>query len=235
MSFSGHSMHLLKPVPYKFWLILLSCFLFAGCLSGKRPPVRLSPKLDKRVFQITPLPITVGLYIEPHLRNYVQEAPLKQYEAGTPTYAFPNFVFPIGEPLSSKIEEMSKIVFKQVIVIDNVQSKETLDGILSVNLKDSEIELYVEPSVWRAIGRHNLSVTASFLDPKLNKIWESEVAVEGKGLDFITSQVEQEWWITTGPKFGPAVEDAIQKLTYELAQKITASKEISDYIYKEKQ
>lgn len=228
-------MYLFKPVPYKFWSILLSFFLFAGCLSGKRPSVKLSPKLDKRVYQITLLPATVGLYIEPYLRNYVQEAPLKQYEAGTPTYVFPNFVFPIGKPLSSKIEEMSRIIFKKVIVIDNLQNKEILDGILAVSLKNSDIEIYVETSVWRAIGRHKLSVTASFLDQKLNKIWESEVAVEGKGLDFITSKVEQEWWITTGPKFGPAVDDAIQKLTYELAQKIITSREISDYIRKEKQ
>ena len=77
----------------------------------------------------------------------------------------------------------------------------------------------MEISVWRAIGRHNLSITASFLDPKLNTVWNSEIAVEGKGLDFITSRVEHEWWITTGPKFGPAVDDAVQKLTYELAQK----------------
>jgi len=200
----------------------------------------LSPQLDKRVYQITPLPITVGLYIEPNLRTYVQEAPLKQYEAGTPIYVFPNFVFPIGEPLSSKIEEMSKIIFKKVILIDNLQNKEyldkeALDGILAVSLKNSDIEIYVETSVWRAIGRHNLSIVSSFLDPKHNKVWESEVAVEGKGLDFVTSKVEQEWWITAGPKFGPAVDDAIQKLTYELSQKIITSKEISDYIYKEKQ
>jgi hypothetical protein len=199
----------------------------------------ISPELDKKVYRITPLPITVGLYIEPNLRSYVQEAPLKQYEAGTPIYVFPNFVFPFGEPLSSKIEEMSKIVFKKVILIDNLQdkeylNKEALDGILTVRLKNSDIEIYVEVSVWRAIGRHNLSITTSFLDPKLNKVWESDVAVEGKGLDFITSHVEQEWWITSGPKFGPAVDDAIQKITYELAQKIIASKEISDYIHKEK-
>ncbi len=228
-------MYLFKPVSYKFWSILLSFFLFAGCLSGKRPPVRLSPELDKRLYQITLLPVTVGLYIEPRLRDYVQEAPLQQYEAGTPTYVFPDFVFPIGKPLSLKIEEMSNIVFNKVIVIDTLQKKEILDGILAVRLKNSDIEIYVETSVWRAIGRHKLSVTASFLDPELNIIWESEVAVEGKGLDFITSRVEQEWWVTVGPKFGPAVDDAIQKLTYELAQKIITSKEISDYIHKEKQ
>lgn len=232
-------MRFIKPVSCKYCLVLLSFLLLVGCLSGKRPPVRLSPKLDKRLHQITPLPITVGLYIDPNLRSYVQEAPLKQYEAGTPIYVFPNFVFPIGKPLSSKIEEMSKMVFNKVILIHDLKNqeylnKEALDGILSVNLKDSEIDIYVEVSVWRAIGRHNLSIMASFLDSKLDKIWESEVAVEGKGLDFITSKVEQEWWITTGPKFGPAVDDSIQKITYELAQKITTSKEISDYIHREK-
>ncbi|MCR4322204.1 MAG: hypothetical protein NUV74_17940 [Candidatus Brocadiaceae bacterium] len=199
-----------------------------GCLSGTRPDVRLSPKLDKRLYQIIPLPLTVGIYIEPTLRNYVQEAPLKQDEAGTPYYVFPNFVFPIGETLSSKIEEMSGILFKKAILIDSLQNKEALDGILTISLKNSEIELHMEISVWRAIGRHNLSITASFLDPKLNTVWNSEIAVEGKGLDFVTSQVEHEWWITTGPKFGPAVDDAIEKLTYELAQKLIASKEISE-------
>ena len=233
-------MRFLKFAKYKYLLFLFSPILLVGCLSGTRPPVSLSPEIDKRLHEITPLPITVGLYIEPDLRNYVQEAPLKQYEAGTPTYVFPNFVFPFGEPLSSKIGEMSKIVFKKVILIDNLQhkeyaNKEVLDGILAVSLKNSEIELQVEVSVWRAIGRHNLSIMASFLDPQQNKVWESEVTVEGKGLDFITSGVEREWWITSGPKFGPAVDDSIQKVTYELAQKLITSKEIADYIQKIKQ
>ena len=234
-------MHFIKSSLFKYILFLPFLIIMAGCLSGKRPPVLISPELDKRVHQIKPLPITVGLYIEPNLRNYVQEASLKQYEAGTPIYVFPNFVFPFGAPLSSEIEEMSRVVFKNVVVIltntlpdPDFINKNALDGILAVSLKHSEIELSVEVSVWRAIGRHNLSIMASFLDPKLNKIWESEVAVEGKGLDFITSKVEQEWWITTGPRFGPAVDDAIEKLTYELAQKIITSKEILDYIYKGK-
>lgn len=226
-------MHLIKPVSYKYWFILFLFLTSIGCLSGTRPDVRLSPKLDKRLYQITPLPLIVGIYIEPTLRNYVQEAPLKQDEAGTPYYVFPNFVFPIGETLSSKIEEMSRILFKKAILIDSLQNKEflnkeALDGILAVSLKSSEIELHMDVSVWRAIGRHNLSIAVSFLDPELNKVWNSEVAVEGKGLDFVTSRVEQEWWITTGPKFGPAVDDSVQKLTYELAQKIIASKEISE-------
>lgn len=221
-----------KSVSHKYCVILLSLLVLVGCLSGERPPVRLSPVLDKRVYEITPFPVTVGVYIDPELRNYVQKAPLKQYEAGTPIYVFPDFVFPFGEPLSSKIEEMSKLVFKKAVLIDNLQNKEALDGILAVSLKKSELDLQVEVSVWRAIGRHNLSIMASFLDPKLNKIWESEVAVEGKGLDFITTKVEHEWWITAGPKFGPAVDDSIQKITYELAQKLTTSKEIREYVQK---
>lgn len=221
-------MQFIKSVSYKHWFILLFFLTSIGCLSGTRPDVRLSPKLDKRIYQITPLPLTVGIYIEPTLRSYVQEVPLKQDVAGTPYYVFPNFVFPIGETLSSKIEEMSRILFKKAILIDSLQNKEALDGILAISLKNSEIELHMEVSVWRAIGRHNLSITASFLDSKLNKVWDSEIAVEGKGLDFVTSRVEHEWWITTGPKFGPAVDDAIEKLTYELAQKIIASKEISE-------
>ena len=222
-----------KLVSYKYWLILLPLLISIGCLSGTRPHVRLSPKLDKRLYQITPLPLDVGIYIEPTLRNYVQEAPLKQDETGTPYYVFPNFVFPIGETLSPKIVEMSQILFKKAIFIDNLQNKEflnkeALDGILAISLKSSEIELRMDVSVWRAIGRHNLSITASFLDPNLNTVWNAEIAVEGKGLDFVTSQVEHEWWITTGPKFGPAVDDAIQNLTYELAQKLITSKEISE-------
>jgi len=222
-----------KLVSYKYWFILLPLLTSIGCLSGARPHVRLSPKLDKRIYQITPLPLAVGIYIEPTLRNYVQEVPLKQDEAGTPYYVFPNFVFPIGEILSSKIEEMSRILFKKAILIDSLQkkeflNKEAMDGILAISLKNSEIELHMDASVWRAIGRHNLSITVSFLDSELNNVWNSEITVEGKGLDFVTSKIEQEWWITTGPKFGPAVDDAIQKLTYELAQKLITSKEIPE-------
>ncbi len=235
----SHHIPFIQPALYKYCLILLAVFTLAGCLSGKRPAVRLSPKLDKKLYQITSLPLTVGLYIEPDLRNYVQKAPLKQYETPTPYYVFPDFIFPIGRPLSSKIEEMSNIIFQRVVFVDNLQDKEylnkqALDGVLAVRLKNSEIELRVDVSVWRAIGRHNLSLMASFLDPKLDKIWESEVAVEGKGLDFVTTKVEHEWWITSGPNFAPAVDEAIQKVTYELAQKIITSEEISNYINKEK-
>ncbi|KKO18055.1 MAG: hypothetical protein DCC43_11820 [Candidatus Brocadia sp.] len=228
-------MHPVKYFSCKYAFILLIFLASSGCLSGQRPPVTISPQLDKRVRAVTPLPMSVGLYIAPHLRNYVQEAPIKQYEAGAQLYTFPDFVFPFGEPLAAKIEEMSNMLFTRVTVLDHLQNTANtpngaLDGILTVDLKSSDIELYIEQSVWRAIGRHNLSITASFFDLKQNKIWESDIAVEGKGLDFITSRVEQEWWATTGPRFGPAVEDSIQQITYELAKKITTAKEMTDYI-----
>ncbi len=226
-------MHFLKPISCR-WYVLLSFLILAGCLSGKRPPVSLSQELDKRLYQITPLPITVGIYVEPDLRNYVQAEHFIHYNIGVH-----NFVFPIGESLSSKIDEMSKAVFNKAVLIDSMQdqtylSREPLDGILAVGLKNSEIELYIEESVWRAIGRHKLSIMASFSDPKLNKIWESEISVEGKGFDFISSRVQYEWWVTSGPNFAPAVNDAIEKITYELAQKLTTAKEILDYIQNNK-
>lgn len=231
-------MRFVKSNLCKNGLVLFSLLIVVGCINGRRPPVRISPKLDKRVYQMPPLPITAGLYIEPELRDFIQEVPLRRYDPAAPHYIFPDFIFPIGEPLSSKMQEMSKAIFQKVIVIDNLQDKESLnrealDGILSVSLKNSDIDLYIDISVWRAIGRHNLSVTASFLDPHLNEIWKSEIAVEGRGLDFATTNIEREWWATTGPNFAPAVDDAIQKLTYELAQSIVASKGISDYVYKE--
>lgn len=226
-------MHFLKPISCR-WYVLLSFLILAGCLSGKRPPVSLYPELDKRLYQITPLPVTVGIYVEPDLRNYVQTEHFIHYNIGVH-----NFVFPIGESLSSKIDEMSKAVFSKAVLIDSMQdqtylSREPLDGILAVGLKNSEIELYIEESVWRAIGRHKLSIMASFSDPKLNKIWESEISVEGKGFDFISSRVQYEWWVTSGPNFAPAVNDAIEKATYELAKKLTTSKEILDYIQNNK-
>lgn len=228
-------MRLIRPVFHTYWIIVPAILMLAGCLSGSRPDVLISPDMDKRLRHINSLPLAVALYIEPTLRTFVQEAPLKQREPGTPHYVFPNFVFPIGKPLSAKIEETSRKVFSKVVLIDSLQTPEYLaerglNGVLAVRLKDSKIVLEMDRSVWRAIGRHNLAITASFSNPKQNKIWEAEIAVEGESLDFITSRVEQEWWMTTGPKFGPAVDDAIQKLTYDLAQKLVTSEEISTYI-----
>jgi hypothetical protein len=235
---STHHLPFLKPASYKYYLALLIFVALTGCLSGKKPLVKLSPKLDKRLYQITPLPLTVGVYIEPELRTYIQQAPLKQYEPGTPYYVFPDFVFPVGRHLSEKIEEMSKIVFERIIRLDSLQDKDyldkqSLDGILVTSLNNSEIELRVDVSVWRAVGEHKLSLMISFLDSNLNKIWESEVSAEAKGLDFITSKVEHEWWITTGPDFSPAVEETIKEITYKLAQKLVTSEEITSYIRKE--
>ncbi len=228
-------MRLKKTVFHTYWMIMPAILILAGCLSGSRPDVLISPDMDKRLQHINSLPLAVALYIEPSLRTYVQEAPLNQSEPGTPYYVFPNFVFPIGKPLSAKIEETSRLVFSKVVLIDSLQTPEYLaerglDGTLAVSLKDSKIEIVINKSVWRAIGRHNLAITASFSNTKQDKIWESEIAVEGNGLDFVTSRVEYEWWMETGPKFGPAVDDAIQKLTYDLAQKLVTSEEISAYI-----
>lgn len=213
---------------WKYCPILFSLLVLNGCLSGSRPDVKLSPKIDDRVRQISPLHNTVGIYIDPALRNYVQKEKLTHYNIGIHYYTFP-----IGQSLAPKIEEMSKLVFRKVIVLDNLQgNKEPLDGIITFSMKSSEIELQVDESVWRAIGRHKLSIITSFLDPNMNKLWKSDVAVEGKGIDFVSSRVEYEWWVTAGPKFAPAVDDAIEMITYALAQKLTTSKEIIDYLSK---
>ena len=212
----------------KYCPILFTFLVLNGCLSGSRPDVKLSPKIDDRVHQLSPLHNTVGIYIDPALRSYVQKEQLIHYNIG-----IHNYTFPIGQSLAPKIEDMSKLVFNKVIVLDNLQGNiEPLDGIVTFSMKSSEIELQIEESVWRAIGRHKLSVITTFLDTNTNKIWESDVAVEGKGIDFVSSRVEYEWWVTAGPKFAPAVDDAIEKITYALAQKLTTSKEIIDYLHK---
>lgn len=210
----------MKTILYKSCFVLLPFLILGGCLSRTRPHVRLSPTLDKRIYQTTPLPLTMGIYIDPALRNHIQEEWLRHYNVG-----IHRLVFPIGEQLSSKLEEMSRIIFNKVTPIDSLENvahlnKEAFDGILAFTLKKSEIKLYIEESVWWAVGKHTLSVTATFFDPKLNKIWETEVTVEGKGLDVVTSNVEYEWWITSEPNFAPAVDEAIQKVTYELSQRL---------------
>ncbi len=224
--------------PRKFILLKICLLLFVitfnGCIDGTRPPVRITSELDKRLYQLRQLPLNVGIYIDPSLRNHVQEEWLRHY-----IYGVNRFIFPIGKPLSSNIEEMSRCLFKKAIILNNLQDKELignedLDGILTIGLKESVIVLTIEESVWRAIGQHKLSIIATFLDSKQNKTWESVVSVEGKGFDFVTSKVEHEWWVISGPNFAHAVNDAIQKVTYELAQKLIASKEISEYFYRQK-
>lgn len=85
--------------------------------------------------------------------------------------------------------------------------------------------MIVEESVWRAIGKHYLSVHVSFLDKNLNKIFEDELAVEGKNLDLIDYETEGGWWKISGPKYGSAVEDSIEKLVFKLAQGLIAFRE----------
>ena len=65
-----------------------------------------------------------------------------------------------------------------------------------VQLKASKLELIVEESVWRAIGKHYLSVCFLF-GQNLNKIFD-ELAVEGKNLDLIDYETEGGWWKISG-------------------------------------
>ena len=122
---------------WKYCPILFTFLVLNGCLSGSRPDVKLSPKIDERVHQLSPLYNTVGIYIDPALRNYVQKEKLTHYNIG-----IHNYTFPIGQSLAPKIEEMSKLIFNKVIVLDNLQgNKEPLDGIVTFSMKSSEIEL----------------------------------------------------------------------------------------------
>ena len=52
-----------------------------------------------------------------------------------------------------------------------------------------------------------------------NKIFEDGLSVEGKNLDLIDFETEGGWWKISGPKYGPAVEDSIEKLVFKLAQR----------------
>jgi hypothetical protein len=206
----------------KSCFLLLIFSLLNGCLSGTRPPVSLSPRLDKRIYKTTQLPIKIGIYIEPSLRNYVQEEWLRHYNIG-----IHRLVFPIGEHLSSRLEEMSRIIFREVVFINDLEDKERLnresmEGILVFALKKSEIELNIEESILWAIGKHTLSITATFLDAGYQKQWGIDVTAEGKGLDVVTSRIEYEWWVTSAPNFAPAVDEAIEKITYELSQRLIA-------------
>jgi hypothetical protein len=97
-----------------------------------------------------------------------------------------------------------------------------MEGILVFALKKSEIELNIEESILWAIGKHTLSITATFLDAGYQKQWGIDVTAEGKGLDVVTSRIEYEWWVTSAPNFAPAVDEAIEKITYELSQRLIA-------------
>lgn len=171
------------------------------------------------------IPCHAGLFIEPSLRHFNQEEWQTSMIVGIHHY-----VFPIGEPLARSIEEMTKMVFDKVTILNELPNRELiektgLDVVLTVQLKESELDLIVEESVWRAIGKHYLSIQASLSGKNLNKIFEDEFIAEGKNLDLIDFETEGGWWKTAGPKYGPAVEDSIEKIVFKLAQRLIASRE----------
>ena len=187
--------------------------------------VIIKPTLDKRLKEVQPIPLHVGLFIEPSLRHFSQEEWQTDMIAGMHHY-----IFPIGEPLAKNIDAMARKVFNRVTILNELPGPETikkagLEVILTVQLKTSKLELIVEESVWRAIGKHYLSVQVSFLDKNLNKIFEDALSAEGKNLDLIDYETEGGWWKISGPKYGPAVEDSIEKLVFKIAQRLIAFSE----------
>ncbi|HHT9136762.1 MAG TPA: hypothetical protein ACFYEK_05885 [Candidatus Wunengus sp. YC60] len=209
----------------KIALFTLLFLFIVGCANGRGMKVIIKPTLDKRLKEVQPIPLHVGLFIEPSLRHFSQEEWQTDLIAGIHHY-----VFPIGEPLAKNIEEMTKRIFNNVTILNELPNREIiektgLDVILTVQLKASKLELIVEESVWRAIGKHDLSVHVSLLDKNLNKIFEDELAVEGKNLDLIDYETEGGWWKISGPKYGPAVEDSIEKLVFKIAQRLIAFRE----------
>ncbi|MBM4054414.1 MAG: hypothetical protein FJ264_07055 [Planctomycetes bacterium] len=216
----------LKFIKKKYRVVLLIFLILSGCFSTQKPPVTIAPSCNKRIYEISKQPLTMGIYIDPVLRNHEQKEKLWHQIIG-----IQYFVFPVGMPLAKKIEETCQSLFNNVVFLNNPEDKallegKSLDGILEFRLKNSDIHLRIEEAVLHAIGEHYLSLYVMLYDTKQNKLWEDEVFAEGKGLDVVTSQVEWEWWITSGPKFGPAVDMAIENITYNLAQKLTVVKEI---------
>ncbi len=200
-----------------YFLIL---FLLSGCTDGRGRKVIIEPVLDKRLKGMELIPLHVGLFIDPFMRHFSQEERQVDMIAGVHHY-----LFSIGEPLSKNIEETVVRVFNRVTIMykmpdQNMIEEKGLDGVLILNLNSSRLDLIVEDSVWRAIGKHHLSIHVSFLDKNLNTLFEDKLAVEGKNLDLIDYETEGGWWKTDGPKYGPAVEDSIEKLTYKLARRL---------------
>lgn len=197
--------------------------LVVGCANGRGMKVPIAPALDKRLKVVQPVPVHVGLFIAPSLRHFSQEEWQTNMIAGIHHY-----VFPIGAPLAKNIEEMAKKVFSKVTILSESPGQEMiekmgLEAVLTVQLKASQLELIVEDSVWRAIGKHYLSIQVSFQDKDLHRIFEDELTAEGKHLDVIDFETEGGWWKTAGPKYGPAVEDSIEKIVFKLAQRLIAS------------
>ncbi len=83
--------------------VLIITFIM-GCTNGSGMKVIIKPALDKRLKEIQPIPLHVGLFIEPSLRHFSREEWQNNMIAGIHHY-----VFPIGEPLAKNIEEMTKM------------------------------------------------------------------------------------------------------------------------------
>ncbi|MEK7699990.1 MAG: hypothetical protein AAB332_06255 [Planctomycetota bacterium] len=202
---------------------MLVFFFVAGCATSSGIKVRIEPTLDKRINEMRPLPRHVGLLIDPALRNFKQDEYQSDAVAG-----YHHFVFRIGEPLAKDIEEMAKRVFTKVVLLNelpssDVMEKTGLDNIITVSLSTSRLELGVEESVWRAIGKHYLTVQVSFLDKQSRKILDHSLSVEGKCVDIVDFETEGGWWKIAGPKYGTAVEDSIEKMVFDLAQQLSVA------------
>jgi hypothetical protein len=206
-------------------LFAFVCLFAIGCANGSGMKVIIKPAFDKRLKEAQQMPLHAGLFIEPSLRQFRQEERQNDLVAGIHHY-----IFPIGEPLASSIEKMTKSIFRKVTILSAVPERETvekegMDAVLTVRMKSSRLELTIEDSVWRAMGKHFLSLQVSFSDRNLNPLFEGDMAVEGKNVDVIDFETEGGWWKIAGPKYGPSVEDAIEKITYALAMKLIACKD----------
>ena len=202
---------------------MLALFFIAGCATSSGIKLRIEPTLDKRINEMQPLSRHVGLLIDPALRNFKQDEYQSDAVAG-----YHHYVFRIGEPLAVEIEKMAKRVFTKVTPLNelpsgDVMEKTGLDNIITVSLSTSRLELGVEESVWRAIGKHYLTLHVSFLDKQSRNIFDRSLSVEGKSVDVVDFETEGGWWKVSGPKYGPAVEDAIEKIVFDLAQQLSAA------------
>jgi hypothetical protein len=196
-------------------------FLFtAGCAGKPGIRVPIKPVLDKQLKEVQPLTLHAGLLIEPSLRHFSQEERQIDMIAGIHHY-----IFPIGEPLARNLEEAVRRVFDKVTILQELPNHETiektkLEVLIIVQLDSSKLELLVEESVWRAVGKHYLSVCVSLLDKNLHKVFEDRIVAEGKSLDLIDFETEGGWWKTAGPKYGPAAENSIEKIVFQLAERL---------------
>ncbi len=202
---------------------MLALLFIAGCATESGISPRIEPTLDKRISEMQPLSRHVGLLIDPALRGFKQDEYQSDAIAGHHHY-----VFRIGEPLAAEIEKMAKRIFTKVTLLDglpsgDVMEKAAFDNVITVSLSTSRLELGVEESVWRAIGKHYLTLHVSFLDKQSRNIFDRSLSVEGKCVDVVDFETEGGWWKVAGPKYGPAVEDAIEKIVFGLAQQLLAA------------